>query len=157
MHAEVIMVRDVATCRSDQTVEEALEILAQRSMRMLPVLDGENRVIGAVNTIKLLARIVPEYIVSGDLRSIPYAPDLGVLHKHYQEMLDRRVVDVMETNPTIVKTGESLLSVATALITQDFFDYAIVVDEQGVLAGVIAPSDILACLGSRGPNETIDA
>jgi len=127
------------------------------AVRMIPVLDGDGKVVGALNTIKLLAKLVPEYIVSGDLKSVSYAPDLGVLYKHYQAMRSLKVSEVMETNPTIVKAGESLLSVATTLIVRDFFDYAIVVDDEGVLQGVIAPSDILACLARHEPEETFDA
>jgi len=157
MRAENIMVTDVVTCRPDQTIEEALEIFKERALRMIPVLDAEGKVIGALNTIKLLTKLVPEYIVSGDLKSVSYAPDLGVLYKHYLEMRHLKVSEVMETDPTIVKAGESLLSVATALIVRDFFDYAIVVDDEGALQGVIAPSDILACLARHEPEETFDA
>lgn len=157
MHAKDIMVTDVVTCRPGQTVDEALEMLKKRSLRMIPVVDNERRVIGALDTIKLLARLVPEYIVSGDLKSVSYAPDFGMLYKHYLELRDLTVSEVMETEPTIVKAGESLLSVATSLIVRNFFDYAIVVDENGALAGVISPSDILACLARHEPEETFDA
>jgi len=157
MHAEVIMIRDVATCRSDQTIEEALEILRKGSLRMIPIVDGRNRVVGAVNTIRLLAKLVPDYIVSGDLKSVSYAPDMGVLRKHFQEMLSRKVVEAMEDAPTIVKATESLLSVASSMITNDYFDYALVVDDQDSLVGVIAPSDILECLSNCDMNEIVDA
>lgn len=157
MHANLIMTKDVVSCQADQTVAEVIEMLRDRSVRMIPVVDAENRVLGAVNTLTLLAHLVPEYIVKGDLKSIPYAPDMGLLRKHYKAILGRKVSEVMNNDPTIVRPDESLLSVAAALLTYDRFEYALVAGADRKLVGVVASSDILATLSKLKPEEIFDA
>ncbi len=152
MHAKDVMTTEVVVCRPDQAVADVAGILSERSFRMLPVVEDDRKLLGAVNTLSVLASLVPEYIVTGDLKSIPYAPDFGLLRKHYIELMEHKVTDIMDKAPTIVHEDESLLSVAAALITYDRFEYAIVVDEQGRLKGIISSSDILRRL-SKIPQE----
>jgi len=143
MHAKDIMTTDVVVCHPEQTVAEIATVLNEQTFRMLPVVDAEQRILGAVNTLSVLSSLVPAYIVAGDLKSIPYAPDIGLLRKHYVKLLDCHVTDVMDKNPTIVQADESLLSVTAALITYDRFEYALVVDGEERLVGVLSSSDIL--------------
>lgn len=157
MYANLIMTRDVVTCRPEQTVAEVLDLLREKSARMIPVVDVDNRILGAVNTLTLLSHLVPEYIVKGDLKSISYAPDLGLLRKHYREILDRPVSQVMNSDPTVVREDESMLSVAAALITYDRFEYALVIDADRKLTGVVSSSDILSRLSQLKPEEIFDA
>jgi len=151
------MTKDPVVCHPDQTVLEVLNILRERSFHVIPVVDENQKILGAVNMLGMLSKLVPEYIVHGDLKSISYAPDMGVLRKHYQEIVDRKVSDMMDKNPTVVGENESLLSVTAALITFDRFEYAFVADKENVLLGIIAASDILRCLGKFDPEVLFDA
>lgn len=157
MKANLIMTRELTVCHSDQTVLEVLNILREKSFRVLPVVDENRKILGAVNMLSLLSRLVPEYIINGDLKSISYAPDMGVLHKHYAEMIDYKVSDIMDRNPTVVHENESLLSITAALITYDRFDYALIADDENVLLGIIAASDILRCLSKCDSEGLVDA
>ncbi|MES0371807.1 MAG: CBS domain-containing protein [Mariprofundaceae bacterium] len=157
MHADLIMTKDLVTCGPDQTISEVIDLLHDKSVRMVPVVDDNNHILGAINTLTFLSSLVPEYIVQGYLKSIPYAPDMGVLRKHYREILNHKVSDVMDRDPTIVMESESLLSVTAALITYDRFEYALVVDKQQKLLGIVASSDILRCLNKFSPEELFDA
>jgi len=151
------MTRELTVCHPDQTVLEVLNILREKSFRVLPVIDKDHKILGAVNMLSVLSRLVPEYIINGDLKSISYAPDMGVLHKHYAEMIDHKVSDIMDRNPTIVHENESLLSITAALITYDRFDYALIADDENVLLGIIAASDILRCLSKCDSEGLVDA
>ncbi len=155
MHAKNIMTTDVVVCHPDQTVADIAEVLNKKTFRMIPVIDGDHKILGAVNTLSVLASIVPAYIVKGDLQSIPYAPDIGLLHKHYKNLLQCKVADVMDKKPTIVHADESLLSVTAALITYDRFEYALVTDSDERLVGIISSSDILRRL-AQIPQESSD-
>jgi len=157
MHANLIMVKNVMTCRPDQTVAEAIEFLNTKTFRIIPVVDDENHILGAVNTLTLLSHIVPEYIVDGYLQSVPFAPDIGLLRKHYQEILKKNITDVMADNPTIVREDESLLSATAAMVTHDRFEYVLVVDGEQHLAGIISPSDILRAMDRFIPEKAFDA
>jgi len=157
MRVEQIMVREVVSCRPEQPVSEVIALLKEKGVRMTPVVDADGKILGAVHTLTLLAALVPEYIVEGDLKSVSYVPDIGLLRRHYSEIMDCRIDEVMNADPTIVKADESLLSVAAALITYDRFEYALVAGEGGELLGVVAASDILNCLNKLKPEEIVDA
>ncbi|MDX8389239.1 MAG: CBS domain-containing protein [Mariprofundaceae bacterium] len=148
MHANKIMITDVITCGPEQTIEEVAKILDEKTYRMIPVVDENNKILGAINTLSLLSSLVPAYIVKGYLKSIPYAPDIGLLRKHYKEILAHKVKDVMDEKPTIVHANESLLSVTAALITHDRFEYAMVADKDDCLVGIVSSSDVLKCLNN---------
>lgn len=157
MKANLVMTKDLVVCHPDQTVLEVMNILRNKSFRVLPVVDENNKILGAVNMLGMLSRIVPEYIVSGYLKSVSFAPDMGVMRKHYLEIIDHKVVDIMDTNPTIVGENESLLSVTSALITFDRFEYAFVADKENKLLGIIAASDIVRSLAKFDPEVLFDA
>ncbi|MDX8395272.1 MAG: CBS domain-containing protein [Mariprofundaceae bacterium] len=156
MHANKIMVTDVVTCRPEQTVEEIAKILDEKAFRMIPVVDADNKVLGVINTLSLLSSLVPTYIIKGYLKSIPYAPDIGLMRKHYQEILQHKVGDMMDENPTIVHADESLLSVTAALITHDRFEYALVADKDERLVGIISSRDVMSCLNNLDSEEFDD-
>ncbi len=155
MHAKDIMTTDVVVCHPEQAVAEIAAVLNEETFRMIPVVDAEHKILGAVNTLSVLSSLVPSYIVTGDLKSIPYAPDIGLLRKHYTKLLNRNVSDVMDKKPTIVHADESLLSVTAALITYDRFEYALVADADERLVGVLSSSDILRRL-AKIPHENSD-
>lgn len=146
MYANLIMAKNVMTCQPDQTVAEVIGLLNGKTCRIIPVVDDKHHILGAVNTLTLLAHIVPEYIVDGYLQSVPFVPDIGVLHKHYREILQKNITEVMDDDPTLVRENESLLSVAASMVTHDRFEYVLVVDGEQHLAGVISSSDILMAM-----------
>ena len=157
MKANHIMTKDLVVCHPDQTVGEVIDLLRGKSFRVLPVVDKNNKILGAVNLLGLVSKFVPEYLITGDLTSISYAPDMGVLRKQYTATLDRKVSDIMDRDPTVVRESDSLLSVTATLITYDRFEYAFVADKKNVLLGLIAASDILRCLSKFDSEVLFDA
>lgn len=157
MKANLVMTKDLVVCHPDQTVLEVMNILRSKPFRVLPVVDENHKILGAVNMLGMLSKIVPEYIVHGYLKSVSFAPDMGMMRKHYLEIINHKVVDIMDTNPTIVGENESLLSVTASLINFDRFEYAFVVDKQNVLLGIIAASDVVRTLAKLDPEVLFDA
>jgi CBS domain-containing protein len=151
------MTKELVVCHPDQTVLEVINILREKSFRVLPVVDENRKILGAVNMLSMLSKLVPEYIVNGSLKSISYAPDMGLLRKHYREILDHKVSEVMDTHPTVVHENESLLSVTAALIGFDRFEYAFVTNKENELLGIIAASDVIRCLAKFDPEVLFDA
>jgi len=155
MFANKFMTTDIITCRPDQSVHEVIELMVSTHLRMVPVVDSQGVLAGTINTLSILNRIVPEYIVTGDLKSVPFAPDIGLLRKHFKTLDhgSKCARDIMECHPTKVHEHESLLSVTAALITYDRFEYVLVVDHNDKLLGVISSGDILRALYSVSPSE----
>jgi len=112
MLAEKIMVTKITTAHIDDRVCDVLKCMRDAKLRMLPVVDDAGVVVGVVS-------------ISGDLNQISYAPDMGILRKHYLEVIEKDLLSVMETKPLFKH------------------EYALVVDEEKHLIGVISAGDIL--------------
>lgn len=138
-----IMVTKLTTAYIDEHVCDALDRMRQENLRMLPIVTEDNVVAGVFSTFSVMAHVVPDYITSGDLQQVTYAPDMGILRRHYNKMAHKSIGAVMDKNPLLVHGKDSLLSVAAALTAYGKHEYAIVVDEQQHLSGVISAGDIL--------------
>jgi len=148
MLAENIMVTELTTAHVDDHVSDVLDRMRVAKLRMLPVLTDDGVVAGVISTFSIMAHLVPDYITSGDLKQITYAPDMGILRRHYFEVIEKDLLSVMETRPLLVQRDESLLSTAAALTAFGKHEYALVVDEEKRLIGVISAGDILDRLGT---------
>ena len=157
MLAERIMVTELVTAQENECVGEVLSRMRKASLRMLPVLDQDHQVVGIFSTTSILSYIVPDYIVSGDLDQVSYAPDMGVLHKGYDALADHKVSTVMEDKPLLISPEDSLLSVAASLVSLAKHEYAVVVDKQRRILGVISSGDLLDFLSECSLNEYDDA
>jgi predicted transcriptional regulator len=156
MTAEKVMITDPVTAHQDELVEAVMLRMRQARLRMLPVVDSAGVLAGEISTFALMQHIVPDYILSGDLNQVAYAPDMGILHRRYKANASKKVSEVMDVNPLLVKKNESLLSVTAAMITFGRHEYALVVDERKRLLGVISAGDVLDRLNvaaSDGEND----
>jgi CBS domain-containing protein len=59
-----IMTQKLIHIQSDQTIEEAAEILTERAFRALPVLDGD-QLVGVISTTSLMKYVVHEMSATG--------------------------------------------------------------------------------------------
>jgi len=155
MLASRIMVRNPVTTRPNARVGDALKIMREGCFRVLPVVDGDGKVLGMFSTFSIIEHIVPEYIVSGDLVSVAYAPDIGVLRSKYPAVMDMRVEEAM-TEPLLIAEDESLLSIAASLVNFGRHEYALVVDKDQHLLGIVSAGDMLDRLRELGLDKPAD-
>jgi len=134
---------------ADAHVKYALDKMRDTGHRFLPVVDAEGRAVGLFSSLSILGHLVPDYIVSGDLDDIPYAPDFGLLRRHYDAVKHVPVSQLMVEKPFVIKPEESLLSAAAALVTHPVSDVVLVADSNGKLVGIITSSDVLGKLRGR--------
>lgn len=146
MLAENIMVTNLMTVHQDELVSDVFAKMRAAKLRMLPVLDDEHNIVGVISTFCILEHVVPEYLVSGHLSQISYAPDSGLLRNHYDEISNQPISTVMQKKPLIVHNTESVLSVAAALSSYGRHEYAMVIDKDNHFLGVISAGDILTNL-----------
>ena len=149
MIASNIMVRNPVTANVSEPVGDVLH-----KMRMLPVIDEAGCVQGVLSTFAVMEHIVPDYIVSGDLESVPYVPELGLLSRAYLQVAGKTVGEVMDVKPLLVSPTEELLSVAAAMISYGKHEYALVADRDRHLLGVISAGDVLDCLARQAAEGT---
>ncbi len=142
MLASSIMKKPVVI-HADAHVKYALDKVRDTGYRFLPVVDTQGRPVGLFSSLSVIGHLVPDYIVSGDLDDIPYAPDFGLLRQHYDAVKDLQVSKLMVEAPFVIKPDESLLSVAAALVTHPMYDCVLVAGSDGLLVGIITSSDVL--------------
>jgi len=143
MIAEHFMVTEIVTAQDSELTSHVLDKMHQHNLRMLPVVDKNNHVLGIISSFNIMQCIVPDYLVSGDLNQISYAPDLGILRKKYKEIINCPIQEMMDTSPLFVNKGDSLLSIAAAISAHGKHEYALVLAEDSTLIGVVSAGDIL--------------
>ena len=132
------MTRNPVTITPDASLDEALELMRQKRVRRLPVLDEEGRLVGIVSEMDLL------------YASPSPATTLSVFEMHY--LLGRiRVGDVM-TREVITVTEQTPLEEAARIMADNKIGGLPVVDD-GKLIGIITETDLfkifLELLGAR--------
>jgi len=144
MLARDVMVTKTLSVLPDQDMGTALDLMRRHHYRMLPVVDADNCLCGAITTSNILRHLLPDYILSGELGEVAYAPDIAVLTEHYPKLIRQQVSCVMDTEPLTVQDDESLLAVASTLAADTRQHvYALVLDAGKRLVGIISPGDIL--------------
>ncbi len=144
MLARDVMVTNALSVSPDQDMGTALKIMRKHQFRMLPVVDADNRLLGALTTNNILRHLLPDYILSGNLGDVAYAPDIGVLAAHYPDVVCKPVGEVMDRKPLVVQGDEALLAVASTLASDKRQHvYALVIDHDERLLGIISPGDIV--------------
>ncbi|MDQ6960230.1 MAG: CBS domain-containing protein [Mariprofundaceae bacterium] len=157
MHAERIMTSKPVTIRPDVRVDKAIGNMHPAGHRILPVIDDEGTIKGVLTSASIIARLLPEYIASGELENISFVPDLGVLRKHYLQMKNHRVDECMDDRPVLVNPNESLLAITAALVHENENKCVLVADADKHLLGLITPSDVLRTLRELKLDEAHDA
>ncbi len=156
MLAKNIMVKELIVARQDELVSKVFDKMRKAKLRMLPVVDQNNCIVGILSTFCVMQHVIPSYVLSGDLEQLSFAPDIGVLKKHYTDIANQPISEVMNREPLLVQDNESVLSVAAALTAFGRHEYAMVVDHEKHLLGVISAGDILERLNKK-TQEVIDA
>lgn len=120
-----IMHASVLALRPDQTLAEAVRLLAGHGLTAAPVVGESGAVVGLLSHRELLRHLVPGYVqhvTTGEVRFTP-------------------VRDVMARNVLCVSEEQSVADVAHLLATKDVEQVPVVRD--GVLSGILARSDIV--------------
>jgi len=143
MYAKDAMRTHIATAKTDENMQDVIQRMRKAHHRMLPVIDCEGCVKGIISTTSIIHHIIPEYILTGDLKNVSFAPDISFLQEHYSKLKQKKVSDIMDKNPTIIRDNQSLLCVASELLRVPTHGYLLVVDDKNRLLGIISTGDVL--------------
>jgi len=146
MIAEKMMVTNIRFAKEGQLIADVFTQMREEQLRMLPVVDDAHIVVGVISTFDILEHIVPDYVISGDLKQISYAPDMGILKRNFKTVRTHTVREVMNTSPLLVRPEDALLSVAADLCSHGRHEYALVVNKEKKLLGIVSAGDILGRL-----------
>jgi CBS-domain-containing membrane protein len=144
-----IMDTDVPGLGPQDDAQRAIEMLAEREIGALPVINSEERVIGIVSESDL---------VLGDEQADLHLPNFlnimgGIVFtesmKGFEDRLNKafatNVRDLMSEDPVVARTDDGVEKVAR-LIAESHHNHLPVVDGEGRLAGMVTRADALAAL-----------
>jgi len=144
MIAENVMSTDLVTLTIDASVREAIDLFQRSSLHDFPIIDGEGKPVGIVTARSILHFAVPNYASSDMLAVMKAGPDIGSVYKALEMESNHPVRDIIDRNFEVVKASMATSAVAAILINlQGDTHNILVVDDAGVLIGIISARDII--------------
>jgi len=134
MLAMNLMTRDVITVPLETGVEEAHELMKAYNIRRLPVVDSEGGLMGIVTDRDVRHVLIP-------WRS----SKKGSQKEFYYLARDETVEEIMTTEVITIHPHTSVAE-AARLIHQNKFGGLPVVDDEGLVVGIITAIDLIALL-----------
>lgn len=147
-----IMTTDVISFAGDETVEVAMRRLVDAGVDAGPVLDGDGVVIGILSTGDLVveeARLHFPTIVNflGVNVTLPF--DKKALDNSVAKALGATVAEVMTRDPRCVVVGATVEDAATLMHDHNVSRLP-VIDDAGLLVGIVARGDIVRAIIAEG-------
>src|ERR1700682_5873999 len=135
-----VMSTPVVTLRPDEKVEHAADLLAEKNVGALPVVDGDGKLVGILRDDDLIAseaRVhVPTFINFLGL-GMAFPGEMKHLEHELKKIAGATVRDVMQTDPPTVTPDATLEDVATIMHDRDVNSIP-VVDGDGRVVGIVA-------------------
>jgi CBS domain-containing protein len=140
-----VMSTPVVKLRPDDKVEHAADLLAEKNIGSLPVVDDEGTLVGILRDDDLIAseaRVhVPTFINFLGL-GMAFPGEMKHLERELRKIAGATVRDVMQTDPPTVSPDATLEDVATIMHDQGVNSVP-VVDSDSKVVGIVARADIV--------------
>lgn len=141
-----VMTRDVYTVQVTTPVSEIVTLLLDQTLRWLPVVDDQRRVVGVITEGDLLRReIISLTVAMKQLLPLPERA-AAVLALEKQSLC---AADLL--TPAITVRSDASLETAAQQMVQHTLKRMPVVDAQGYLVGILARSDLLGTVSEIAP------
>ena len=136
MRVAEIMTTEVLTVRPETSIKQVAEILSARGISGAPVVDEDKHVLGVVSEADIIVK-----------ESREAQPDAlhRILHRTNGTSAKRaaRTAGEAMTSPAVTVTALRRVDVAAALMLDRQVNRLPVVDEQGVLVGIVTRADLV--------------
>lgn len=144
MTAKDVMTRDVVTAAPDMKISEVAKLLLAHNISGLPVVDGQNRLVGMVSEGDLIYQDkklhTPAFLEI--LGGIVYLENPQRITKELQKMTAITVSEIMTTRVFTVKENTPIEEIATIMVEKKV-NRLPVVGGDGVLIGIISRQDLV--------------
>lgn len=147
--AAEIMDTDVPALGPEDDARRAIELLAEREIGALAVVNSGQKVIGIVSESDLVISDeeadvhLPHFI--NLLGGVIFTESLKGFEKKLNKAFATNVRDLMSEDPVVARTDDGVEKVAR-LIAEMHHNHLPVVDAEGKLAGMVTRADALAAL-----------
>ena len=133
-----VMSTGVLTAHRTDTVRSVVIRMLSRHCGAIPVVEGDNRLVGIVTLRDVMLPLYPNYgdYIHDNVRSRNFIE----MEEGYPEVLAKKVEEVMSTNPLTVSPNDPILEAASYMGLKNFRRIPVV--EKGKLAGMVSIGDI---------------
>lgn len=138
-----IMIKQPFVCTQDCTVSDVVRMLTENGVSSMPIVDSANRVVGFISDGDIMGAVAQHRahaIFTGGDASMLYFDDQS-LEQRIEGLKDRNVMDFATRKVVCARPDQSIARVA-ALLAKKKFKKLPVVDDEGVLVGVVRRSAI---------------
>lgn len=138
------MTRDPIVVQPETSLKQAIQIIADRHISGLPVVNGEGKLVGVISDSDLLWQETgvepPAYIMLLD--SIIYLENPATYEKDLRKAMGLTVREVMSDRPISVKPDKPLRE-AAQMMQKHHIHRLPVLDDEGKLVGILTRGDII--------------
>ncbi|MBD1834168.1 CBS domain-containing protein [Trichocoleus sp. FACHB-90] len=145
-----VMSRDPILVRTDTPLKEAIQILAERRISGLPVVDENGKLVGVISETDLMwqetGATPPAYIMFLD--SVIYLQNPGTYERELHKALGQTVGEVM-TSDAITIAPDKFLREAAALMHERNVRRLPVIDQSEQVIGILTRGDIVRAMAAE--------
>ena len=146
IHVRDIMTRDVVSVKPDTLVSDVIKLLAERGFNGVPVVNGENELVGLITEYDLLSQDSSVYFsplsrLFDELKK--YREDEKKIREKMKQMLSSQVKDIMNDNPIALFESNTLLEAARLFMIHHRINPIPVTNEFGKLTGILSRNDLI--------------
>ncbi|MFP4661636.1 MAG: HPP family protein [Halanaerobiales bacterium] len=129
----------ISVCEEDH-IDEAIRIMYQAEMSVLPVVNEENKFLGTIYSENILKNIIPEKYGYLDSNRLLY--EINQAAENLTEIRGREVKEYMSTRTSAIRENDKMYKIADVMLDNKE-SILFVVNEQGNLRGYISRADLL--------------
>ncbi len=150
--AKEIMTKPALSVKSSDMVKSVLELLAEKKISGVPVVDDSHMVIGIISDTDIIRyahqiSVVPLSNLSGWISPYADVSDLASVRKGF-EMLHRTAVEQIMTKKVYTANQDAPANEVAELMNRRKINRVPVVDADGKLVGIITRSDMVQCMAN---------
>ncbi|HXR61215.1 MAG TPA: CBS domain-containing protein [Solirubrobacterales bacterium] len=144
-----IMDRDVPTLKPEDDARTAIDLLAKTDLGAIPVIDGDNRVVGIVSESDLVLSEeesdlhLPHYL--NIMGGIVFVGSMKGFEERLEKAFATEVSELMTPDPIVAHDYDAAERVAKK-IADEHHNHLPVVDADGHLMGMVTRADALAAM-----------
>ncbi|NNE29651.1 MAG: CBS domain-containing protein [Saprospiraceae bacterium] len=139
-----VMTRDVITLDPKDTFDKAEELFQRNNIHHLPVVDGENKVLGMISK--------SDYLSLSDRFSL-FSKSLGdKINKSYFSSL---LCEEVMRSPAVCVSQDSSLAVAIGIFQENLFHAIPIIDADKKMVGILSTFDVLNFLNRQLEGQTL--
>ncbi|NES99784.1 MAG: CBS domain-containing protein [Sphaerospermopsis sp. SIO1G2] len=145
-----VMSSDLIVVRTETPLKEAIQILAEKRISGLPVLNDAGKLVGIISETDLMWQETgvtpPAYIMFLD--SVIYLQNPATYDRDLHKALGQTVGEVMSKNPLTITPNKSLKEAAKMI--QDHKVHRLpVLDNEGKVIGILTRGDIIRAMAAE--------